>query len=206
MKHLAGTSFLCLAAAALLAAPAAAQERPPRGARPAVSDSKPAAVAQADKPWEKFSPPGAGFTVLVPGKPSHQEQPTQTGLGRIVNHVYVLEAGGAVYMMSYADFPEPVTDPQTIKAMLDGARDNALAKTGGRLKEEKEIKLDGRPGRDWFVGFPGGLARARAYWDTQRFYQQVVLMSEGKDAAAESRREATMRKFLESFALTRASQ
>jgi hypothetical protein len=206
MKHLAGTSFLCLAAAVSFAAPAVAQERPPAGARPGASAFTPVLFAQAGKPWEKFSPPGAGFTVLLPGRPSHEEQVAQTRIGRIINHVYALEAGGVVYMMSYADFPEPVTDPQTIKAMLDGARDNALAKTGGRLKEEKEIKLDGRMGRDWFVGIPGGLARARAYWDTQRLYQLIVLMREGKDAAAEKRREATMRKFLESFALTGASQ
>lgn len=159
------------------------------------------APAAAQK-WEKFAPAGGDFSVLMPGKPVKTDQEMQTAFGKLVNHMFLLQSGEAVYMVSYGDFPEPVSDPAVIKRMLDSARDNAIQATSGRLKEEKEIKLGGHTGRELLVVLPAGLTRARAYWVGKRLYQVVVLMPEGKGAAGEKAREETMAKFLDSFALT----
>lgn len=161
-----------------------------------------ASASAQQKEWEKFAPSGGGFSVLMPGKPTANDQEVPTPNGKLINRMFLLDAGESAYLVAYMDFPEPVSDPARIKAMLDSARDQAIAGTRGRLKEEKEIKLGEHTGREWFVALPGGLLRARGYWVKQRVYQVVVLMPEGKDAASESAREATMARFLNSFALT----
>ena len=164
-----------------------------------------AAGATAAQEWETFAPPNGGFSISMPGKPAMSDQEVPTRVGKLNNRMYLLESGQGVYMVSYADFPDPVTDPVTIKAMLDNARDKAAKSSGNQLKEEKEITLEGYPGRDWLVSIPGGILRARAFWvRNQRLYQAVVLMPAGKDAEAEKAREATMMKFLNSFGLTSA--
>lgn len=174
--------MLCLALTALAVGPTAAQG------------------------WENFSPADAGFSVSMPGKPTASNQEVPTASGQIINHLYMLQLEQSVYIVTYADFPRPTSDPAMIKAMLDRARDSATKATGGELKDEKEIKLDGNPGREWFVRFPSSLARARAYWvRNQRLYQAIVMMPEGKDADAERAREAMMAKFLDSFALKSAA-
>ncbi|MEO8434427.1 MAG: hypothetical protein ABI596_05990 [Pyrinomonadaceae bacterium] len=159
-------------------------------------------TTQADKPWEKFSPEGGGFTVLMPGTPTVTDQEVPFGDGKLVNHLYMVQANSSVYIASYAEFPMAVTDPAVIKAMLDNARDKGVAAANGELRSEKEIKLGENPGREWLVSIPGaGIARARAYWVKQRLYQAFLLMPEGKGAEEEAAREAVMSKFLNSFAL-----
>ena len=159
-------------------------------------------TAQAEKPWEKFSPEGGGFTVLMPGKPTVTEQEVPFGGGKLINHMYMVQANSGVFIASYADFPMPVTDPLVIKAMLDNARDKGVAAANGELRSEKQIKIYENPGREWLLSIPGGgIARARAYWVKQRLYQAFLLMPQGKNAQEEGAREAVMSKFLNSFAL-----
>src|SRR5688572_2011965 len=179
----------------------------PVNAQPAVANPAQFAAAtvrtmQAELPWEKFSPAGGGFTVLMPGKPKVTEQEVPFGGGKLINHMYMVQANSSVYIVSYAEFPTTVTDPVVIKAMLDNARDKGVAAANGTLRSEKEIKIDDNPGREWLVAIPsGGIARARAYWVKQRLYQAFLLMPQGKNPQEEAAREAVMSKFLNSFAL-----
>lgn len=162
------------------------------------------ATTQLESAWEKFSPAGGGFSVLMPGKPTAKDQEVETNLGKLINHMYTLSASPNLYMVTYAEFPTRVTDPAVIKAMLDNARDKAVSATGGELKNQKEVKLGENLGREWLVTIPslGGIARARAYWVDHGLYQILVLSPADKNPAAEKSREATMLKFLDSFVLT----
>ena len=166
----------------------------------------PVIVPQREMPWEKFSPAGGGFTVLLPGKPVANETPIETKIGTLINHSFIIELYPMAYMVGYAGFPSPVTDTETIRRMLDGARDQALSQKGMELKSETEIKLRTNFGRDWVVNAPSGLLRARAYWANQRLYQLVVFIPKSEAGTINSNSESLASKFLDSFALEEVKQ
>lgn len=158
------------------------------------------ATTQGETAWEKFSPAGAGFSVLMPGTPKVEDQEVQTDVGKLINHMYTLSVSPNLYMVTYAEFPTTVTDPAVIRGMLDNARKHALSAAKGELKSEKEIRLGEAIGREWLVTLPSirGIARVRAYWADRRLYQVLILML----AEAETSQQATTAKFLDSFVLT----
>lgn len=152
---------------------------------------------------EKFSPPGAGFSVLLPGKPKTEIQELDTEIGKLTNHMYLVDAPGVFYGVMYAEFPAPVTDPEVAKGMFDNARNMAVAAVHGVVKSEADITLSGYPGRELLVSMPGdsGLLRARLYMVKQFFYQAITLTAPEKNAEILKLREAEVKKFFDSFTL-----
>ncbi len=188
--------FLCAALAACLAATAAAQGNPPP--QPKDIETSPAA-------WKKLAPAGGGFSILIPGTAAETTTPIKTAGGELQNHVFTMETPLAAYIISYIDFPEPVTDPAAIKHMLDSGRDGGLASANATLRNEKDIKIDGHPGREWVMGVQGKfVAHARAYWVKQRLYQALIIMvdapADASPATLKVRADATA-KFFDSFTL-----
>jgi hypothetical protein len=161
-------------------------------------------VEQDAAAWKKLAPAGGGFTVLMPGAASEEKQPVETELGKLENHIHTVQTKLAVYVIMYADFPMEVSDANTIQRMLDSGRDKALANTKGKLKSEKNIKLDGHAGREWLVEIPGGVIRARAFWVKRRLFQVLILTPGAPNATPERvrMRESATLKFLDSFALS----
>ncbi len=121
------------------------------------------------------------------------------------NHLLTLETEIGGYVVSYLQFPEDITDPDRIKLMLDRGREGGIAKSGGELVIETEIKLNGYFGREWNMKLSGDLtATARAYWVKRRLYQTVFVMSPKANDSQEVtklRRQAAT-KFLDSFSLS----
>jgi hypothetical protein len=141
--------------------------------------------------------------VLFPGKPIASDETIDTMSGPVTHHQYTLETGTTYFMMSYVDYHEVVTNVAAIKILLDAGREGGLNATHGELKSEKDIKLGDYIGREWVIKIPdSGGARARAYWVSNRLYQEVVMMPDAHNVAAEKAREATMSKFLDSLVLT----
>jgi hypothetical protein len=165
----------------------------------------PAAVAvPAESAWINGAPADAGFSVLMPGKPSERTQAVEGHPG-VENHLLMLETTLAGYVVSYVVFPDVVTDPASIKDLLDRGREGGLASSGATLKSEKEIKLKDYPGREWEMELPGGLsATARAYWVRRRLFQTVFITTPKSDDSAEVKRlrHETATKFLDSFTLS----
>lgn len=171
----------------------------------AQSRQSPAPVEKDAAAWKKLAPPAGGCTMLLPGTPTENKNVVDTKVGKLENRTYTLKTSMALYMVAYADFPDPISDPDLIKRMLDSGRDQALSNTNGKLKSEKDIKLDGHAGREWLVEMPDDLvARARAYWVRRRLYQAIVLMEEASNAspAVVKLHEDVAAKFLDSFALS----
>ena len=155
--------------------------------------------------WIEVAPPGSGFSVLMPSKPAEKVDPVANRPG-IENHLLTLETKSAGYVVSFVQFPDEITDAARIKDLLDGGRDGGLSSTGGRLKSEKEIKLNGFFGREWLVDLPGGISTiARAYWVKRSLYQ-IVFISESpvanESAEAAAARQELAARFLNSFTLT----
>ncbi|MEP6741311.1 MAG: hypothetical protein ABJB61_02345 [bacterium] len=162
--------------------------------------SQPAHVTQTIATWEKFAPKGAGFTVLLPGKPKSEDSRVETKLGLLINHQYSLQDHGAAYMIAYAEFPGPESDEVNIAKILDGARDNAISNVKGELKSEKVMRIGRHFGREWLVRSPNAFIRARAYWVNERLYQLIMLMPPAAETGPAY--ETFAAKFFDSFALT----
>ncbi len=179
---------------------AGAQQPAPSGVPP-VSAATPIPVPE--KRWEKFSPPGVGFTVLMPGPITTQDQVVDPA-AKSPNRMSYVELDGDVFMVSYMQFPEPVTEAATIKEILDRARDDAVAATKATLKSESEISLDGYSGRQWLLSLPDGIkATNKAFWVSNTFYQLMVATKEEQTpAAAKLMNERTI-KFFDSFTLVK---
>jgi hypothetical protein len=153
--------------------------------------------------WIKLAPANAGFTVLIPARPSETVTPLEGHPG-VENHLVTLETKLAGYVISYVQFPDEVTDPDAIKMMLDAGREGGITSSGGKLKSEKEIKLNGFYGREWIVEIPGGLfTTARAYWVKRALYQTVFVVSPKTSDPPEliKHRQEVETKFLDSFTL-----
>lgn len=187
LKTLFLATFLSLGFATVLA-----QQPPPA----------PVAVPESGA-WTNGAPATAGFTILMPGKPIERVQPLE-GRPGIENHLLILETKLAGYVVSYVQFPDEVTDPATIKVLLDRGREGGVASSGGTLKSEKEIKLNDYFGQEWLIDLPGGMtATARAYWVKRTLYQTIFVTTPKSDDSAEVKklRQQTETRFLDSFTL-----
>ena len=170
----------------------------------AVLAQQPTAVHVESGTWVNVAPADSGFAILMPAKPSEKAEPLEGHPG-MENHLLTLETELGGYVISYLQFPEDITDPQLIKQMLDRGREGGIAKSGGELVGETEIKLNGYFGREWTLKLPGGLnLSARAYWVKRRLYQTVFVMSPKANDSPEvmKLRQQAGTKFLDSFTLS----
>jgi len=154
--------------------------------------------------WVTVAPVNAGFSILMPAKPSEDVQSLEGHPG-MENHLMTFETKLAGYVVSYLQFSDEVTDPALIKVMLDRGREGGIASTGGKLKSEKEIKLNNYFGREWLMELPGGLsATARAYWVKRRLYQTVFVITPNANDSPEviKLRDEARTRFLDSFSLS----
>jgi hypothetical protein len=151
--------------------------------------------------WVNVAPSKAGFTLLMPGKPTEKVEPVASTPGA-ENHIFMLETGPAGYVFSYVQFPEDVTDPTAIAGMLDAGREGSIAATGSKLKSEKQIRLNEHYGREWLLEMPGGFtALDRSYWVKRRFYQLLFITSPKPNDTRETveLQQELANKFFDSF-------
>ena len=153
--------------------------------------------------WVTVAPADAGFSVLMPSQPAEKADPLKGS--NVQYRTFSLETSlGAGYVVSIAQFPDDITNEEDVNKLLDSGREGGLASTGGKLKSEKEIKLNQYLGREWLVDLPGGFsATSRAYWIKRRLYQ-IVFVVEPKasdDAALLAVRQDAANKFFNSFSV-----
>jgi hypothetical protein len=159
------------------------------------------AVSQEGLAWQQLASPDKEFVIKMPGTPKTDVQDVPTAVGVVQLHTFTVDKGDSVYLVGYGDYPESLVRNADVSAMLDGARDGALANSGGTLIAEQQIQLQGYPGRElWIeatVEGEKGLARARMYLVGARLYQVLVGGSNAhfSESAAET--------FLNSFLLVR---
>ena len=157
---------------------------------------RPAGAGGAE--WTELAPAGGGFTVMLPGTPRESSMDVSTDLGTIKATTYTLElAGDHAYMIVHSDFPREAMKQVKSDAILDSARDGAVANVKGKLKSEKKIKLGFSPGRALVVESSDGslLLNARVYLVKERLYQAIVVNARAKVV------QADVDRFLGSFKL-----
>jgi hypothetical protein len=138
--------------------------------------------------WRVFTSKEGAFTVALPGKPAESKQRVQTATATLEVYLFVVDAkDDGAFVVSYCDLPADEVKAGTESKRLDLARDGAVSNARGKLRGEKEIKLDGYPGRDLDIETDKGQRiRMRIVAAKQRLYQAMAmgapLFAQSKDA------------------------
>ncbi len=151
---------------------------------------------EAEKEWATFEPDDGAFSILFPGKPEEQTESVSTAIGDIETQFFIAEQKDRAYSVNYADYPREIIIVSDAEAMLDGAGMGAVSNVDGELLDEKEITLDGYPGREIEIEVKEDdiIVRARFYLVENRLYV-VQAVSKSKASAPD------IDKFLDSFQL-----
>jgi hypothetical protein len=147
--------------------------------------------------WQRFESEENRFSVLFPGTPQEFAESVPTEAGTIEAKSFVVQQGNMGFAVNVAHHPSEAvsaSDPQT---MIDTARDRAVSNVGGELLQEKDVTLDGHPGREIQVEIAEGqgMVRSRFYLVENRLYA-VQTISQKSGASTDVNR------FLDSFQLT----
>lgn len=110
--------------------------------------------------WPRFKSTEENFTISLPGEPKQERNSARGPFGN-GHHIYSIESNGVSYTISNSVFDNPPTQPKDIKRILDFARDMVLMVTSGKLLSDKDISIDGFPGREVRI------EKEKITWDTE---------------------------------------
>jgi hypothetical protein len=147
-----------------------------------------AATGQAS--WKELRSDDGRFVVLMPGTPKESRM-SNAGISLTQ---YVLETELGYFMVSWNDMPPTATPGQ----VLDNMRDGVLRRSPGtRVLGEKQITIEGHPGREVQIGKDGmpGVMLVRLYVVEKRLYTMMTGSDDTPQGAVERDR------FLGSFRL-----
>lgn len=124
--------------------------------------------------WTKVSLPTAGFKVDMPNPERKFLEDKGPDDKPVFIRIHRGKEGKVSYLVTVSEFSlSYITQPA--KTIFDNAREGSLARSGGSLVSEKEIKLDKVPGREFVVkAKDAGFVRARVYVFNQRQYSVMV--------------------------------
>jgi TonB family protein len=158
--------------------------------------------------WKEYKFDAGRFSLMFPGTPQEEKQKLKAGEHEAVVHTHKVQEM-AFYSVMYASEPLPAAQtPEAVRAVLDSLIKQSLAEFEGELLEQKEITLDGHPGRFIMQRLSDGLIlRLKFYLVRQRLYQLMVITPSEQSATDDQRRfyAETASKFLDSFKLTPAA-
>lgn len=131
---------------------------------------------ELETPWIEFSPPGGGFSVLMPSQPQESSAPTASGEKARTYQIVTALNNIRAMAVSYASQP-PSSSPVVLSdKVLNAARDNALSNLSGKLLEESSIKLGSFPGKEFRMRLPkGNVVTQRIYLANNRQYSLMVI-------------------------------
>lgn len=147
--------------------------------------------------WTRLTPSDAGFSVSMPGKPEPQTRVESLPDGsKLEHHVYFAEAKPSSYVVNYNDLDYDV-DPSKVAKLFDDVRDEGVRARHSKVVEEKDIQLDGHPGRERLEELDGAggpvILKFRVYLVGRRLYTLMASGPKNADTAAHAD------KFLVSF-------
>ena len=157
-------------------------------------------TAACNKKAQVFRSESGGFSVMIPGKPDESTRKLDTPRGKIDLHLFTAQKSNRAYIVSYSDYPDEMVKQNSPEKILDGSRDGQV-RSMGKLILEKNISLDGNPGRELVVegktsdGHDAS-SKTRIFLVGNRLYQVIFAAPKGEASSSE------MDDFLESFKLT----
>jgi hypothetical protein len=168
------------------------------GARPGASPSStPSGTPNTSLNWQTVD--GEGFTVQMPGSPSHDTQTTQSAVGPIPIHLYTLSQGYEGYMAGYSQYPETLFNLSQPEDVFNGAQNGVINNIKGEVVSQRSITMNGNPGREVI-----GTSSSANLGFTMRLYivKPKMFMLFYTQYGADKPVTADGKKFLDSFQLT----
>jgi hypothetical protein len=145
-----------------------------------------------------------GFITEFPRQPEVDSQILPSAAGNLTLHTFMYEPSTAddnlVYGVILTKYPDSLINSgkePLIKGIFRGAIDGAVKNTEGKLLSEKEIELEGHPGREVRIDYKSGVAiiKMRMYLVKSTMYVQQVIMELKKE------NNKTEQRFLNAFKL-----
>ncbi len=128
--------------------------------------------------WKLLVSGPGRFSVAMPAahKEDAQTVTTATASKLKVSLFIAIGRDDAAFVVSYCDYPDKDLKTGSLDQRLNLARAGAVANSGGKLKRETAIELNGHKGRDLAIEKDGEtIARMRIYFVERRLYQVMVL-------------------------------
>lgn len=144
--------------------------------------------------WLKFKSTEENFMISIPSEPK-QERNNHKGPFGNGHHIYSVESNNISYTISYSSFDSPITDSKEVKRILGLSRDMVRMVTNGSVVSDKEIDLEGFPGREVRIEKDKRLWILRVFIVKERMYQLTTTQPKAKAESSETV------KFYESFKL-----
>jgi hypothetical protein len=146
-----------------------------------------------------FSSKEGGFSVEMASAPQQKKETVQTPDGPVDIHTLTFETQNpaAERWVVYIDYPLATVRGKGATRILDEARDGSVNNVRGRLLRERDIVLEGYPGKE--IEYEGEtpaeeIYKSRIYLVKQRLY--VLLVTAPRNGASKD-----AEKFLNSFKL-----
>ena len=134
-----------------------------------------AAQDEAPPPWAKFEPEGAGFSVLMPGKPVEAIDKRRT----FTLHSFAVTMGRGTYIASYSDYtPDAKLDPNT--ALIKN-RDKFNQSFEAKLISSREITVDGHTGLEFISESPAVNLKSQLFLIGNRLFQTATMVFKDVD-------------------------
>ena len=157
--------------------------------------------------WKTFTSAAGNFSIVTPGTFTHEEKTTQGPDGPVQLHVFIYYAN-AEYSVTYADYLAVIENSDRTQLFLNAVRDAGVQGINGRLVEEKEITLEGHPGRTYIIEYGtnnGFLLAGRNIVVGQRLYILSATYRKNEVPLVKGSYADWALKFLDSFKLTKTS-
>jgi hypothetical protein len=148
-------------------------------------------VAQDEPPppWATFEPEGAGFSVLMPGKPVE----TIAHRATYTLHSFSVTMGRGTYVASFSDYAAEIRLDQT--TALTANRDKFNKGLKAKLLSSREITLGPHAGLEFTSETPAANVKSQLFLVGNRMYQTATFIFKDVD---ETR---NVDRFFESFKL-----
>lgn len=118
--------------------------------------------------WQRFTPPGGGFTVALPGEPVATTTPIEALGQKVPLKQFTVQTTTTVFSVAYADVPGVSFSDSDVDKSLGSIAEGAMKnQEAPRLLEQRRIQGDGYPGAECI--FESGPPKNRQLWVQRTF-------------------------------------
>jgi hypothetical protein len=146
--------------------------------------------------WKQFRSAEGRFSVKLTTTPQIEAEEIESEIGLLPTHTFTATDKGGAFVVAYTDFNDSTATIEPAE-ILDGARNGVRESLNGTIVSEKEIKLNGHPGRDIVMTTDELQARTNIYLVGTRMYQVIAVSPKSAKAPK------SFAKFFASFRLER---
>ena len=152
--------------------------------------------------WKELVSQTGRFRATFPFVPEISVNEQTTSAGKLLRHSYIASPTGSeiAFGVIYADILNPPkSDEASLKARYDYIRDGFVTKAKYELIREREIRVNGKLGRELIMKSEDGITHYQTFIVGIRSYQVLVAIDETLKENTEIK--AKINKFLDSFQL-----